>query len=95
MIWRQESISSKRADGHTPTWFNFPTDLTINNYGQLIVADIFNSRIQVLELGSGDIRSINREPSAEEFYLNRLMLKSRRVRMNLYQDNLTSERSGR
>ncbi|KPK24121.1 MAG: hypothetical protein AMJ61_14205 [Desulfobacterales bacterium SG8_35_2] len=37
--------------GFTPTWFNFPNDITINNQGQVIVADLFNRRVQVLEIG--------------------------------------------
>jgi len=37
--------------GFNPTWFNFPNDITINNQGQVIVADLFNRRVQVLEIG--------------------------------------------
>jgi DNA-binding beta-propeller fold protein YncE len=37
--------------GFQPTWFNFPNDITINNQGQVIVADLFNKRVQVLEIG--------------------------------------------
>lgn len=36
--------------GVTPGWFNFPEDMTINNQGQLIIADLFNRRVQVLEI---------------------------------------------
>ncbi len=41
--------------GFGPGWFNFPTALTINSQGQLIVADLFNKRVQVLEVSSEDI----------------------------------------
>src|SRR6056297_659126 len=36
--------------GTAPGWFNFPEDMTINKKGQLIVADLFNRRVQVLEV---------------------------------------------
>jgi DNA-binding beta-propeller fold protein YncE len=38
-----------RGDG--PGWFNYPNGLAINSQGQLIVADLFNKRVQVLEVG--------------------------------------------
>jgi len=41
--------------GSSPGWFNFPNDLAINNQGQLIVADLFNRRVQVLEVGKEGI----------------------------------------
>jgi len=37
--------------GNTPGWFNFPSDIAINRRGEIIVADLFNRRIQVLEVG--------------------------------------------
>jgi DNA-binding beta-propeller fold protein YncE len=36
--------------GGSPGWFNFPADIAINRKGQIIVADMFNKRVQVLEL---------------------------------------------
>jgi hypothetical protein len=30
-------------------WFNFPTDLAINRQGHLVVADLFNRRVQVVD----------------------------------------------
>lgn len=36
--------------GFAPTWFNFPIDIAINNQQQIIVADLFNKRVQVLEV---------------------------------------------
>ena len=36
--------------GVGPGWFNFPEDIAINNQGQLIIADLFNRRVQVLEV---------------------------------------------
>jgi hypothetical protein len=47
--------------GYGPGWFNFPTDLAINKRGQLIVADLFNKRVQVL-----DVEYIKPEPAAED-----------------------------
>jgi DNA-binding beta-propeller fold protein YncE len=37
--------------GTTPGWFNFPNDITINGRGEIIVADLFNRRVQVLDVG--------------------------------------------
>lgn len=36
--------------GFSPGWFNFPNHIAVGNQGQLIVADLFNHRIQVLEV---------------------------------------------
>lgn len=36
--------------GQAPGWFNFPTGMTINKDRQFIVADLFNGRVQVLEM---------------------------------------------
>ena len=36
--------------GRSPRWFNFPTDLALNRQGNLIVADLFNKRVQVLDV---------------------------------------------
>ncbi|MFC1843899.1 NHL repeat-containing protein [Thermodesulfobacteriota bacterium] len=41
--------------GFNPGWFNFPNDIAINNHGQLIIADLFNRRVQVLEIGKEGI----------------------------------------
>lgn len=37
--------------GAAPGWYNFPTAMTMNKDRQFIVADQFNGRVQVLELG--------------------------------------------
>ena len=37
--------------GFAPGWFNFPSAIAINNQQQIIVADLFNKRVQVLEVG--------------------------------------------
>jgi len=36
--------------GWGPGWFNFPTDIMVNKHGQVIVSDLFNQRLQVLEV---------------------------------------------
>lgn len=36
--------------GKTPGWFNFPNDIAINSRGEIIVADLFNKRVQVLDV---------------------------------------------
>ena len=36
--------------GQEPGWFNFPTGMTMNKDRQIIVADLFNGRVQVLEM---------------------------------------------
>jgi DNA-binding beta-propeller fold protein YncE len=47
--------------GEAPGWFKFPTDVALNKYGQLIVADYFNHRLQVL-----DVRYQKEFPSLEQ-----------------------------
>jgi hypothetical protein len=37
-----------RGDG--PGWFNFPTDIVVNRNGHVVVSDLFNNRIQLLEV---------------------------------------------
>lgn len=36
--------------GVGPGWFNFPEDMTITKDGRLIISDLFNRRVQVLEV---------------------------------------------
>jgi DNA-binding beta-propeller fold protein YncE len=36
--------------GDAPGWFRFPTDVIVNKRGQVIVSDLFNHRLQVLEV---------------------------------------------
>lgn len=36
--------------GTAPCWFNFPNDIAVDARGRVIVADLFNQRVQVLEL---------------------------------------------
>ena len=36
--------------GTTPGWFNFPNDIAVNSRGEIIVADLFNKRVQVLDV---------------------------------------------
>jgi len=37
--------------GISPGFFNYPTSITINNYDQVIITDLYNKRVQVLEIG--------------------------------------------
>jgi DNA-binding beta-propeller fold protein YncE len=36
--------------GSAPRWFNFPTALALNRDGNIIVADLFNQRVQILDV---------------------------------------------
>ena len=36
--------------GSGPGWFRFPTDVVLNRKGDVIIADLYNSRVQVLNL---------------------------------------------
>jgi DNA-binding beta-propeller fold protein YncE len=36
--------------GTGPGWFNFPSDIAINRQGHLIISDLFNRRVQVLDV---------------------------------------------
>ena len=36
--------------GYGPGWFQYPSSVALNKQGQLIVADLFNQRVQVLEV---------------------------------------------
>nr|WP_246325248.1 NHL repeat-containing protein [Dissulfurirhabdus thermomarina] len=36
--------------GWGPGWFNFPTDVAVDDEGRVLVADLFNHRVQVLEV---------------------------------------------
>jgi DNA-binding beta-propeller fold protein YncE len=36
--------------GYGPGWFNFPSGIAVNDQGQIVVADLFNKRVQVLEI---------------------------------------------
>jgi DNA-binding beta-propeller fold protein YncE len=36
--------------GETPGWFNFPNDIALTSRGEIIVADLFNRRVQVLNV---------------------------------------------
>ena len=35
--------------GSGPLWFNFPNSITVDRKGRLIVADLFNNRVQILK----------------------------------------------
>ena len=41
--------------GNAPGWFNFPMAIAINSQGHILVADLFNRRLQVLEVGYEDV----------------------------------------
>ena len=51
--------------GFNPGWFNFPNSIALNNYGQVIVADLFNRRVQVLEIGFEAVAYYRDKPSSE------------------------------
>ncbi len=36
--------------GWGPGWFNYPTSITLDSRGRLIIADLFNQRVQVLKI---------------------------------------------
>ncbi len=40
--------------GVAPGWFNFPVSIAVNSNGEILVADYFNRRLQVLEVGYED-----------------------------------------
>ncbi len=52
--------------GSPPRWFNFPTDIGLNSEGNLIVADLFNQRVQVLDV-EFDAVCLGRGISPENF----------------------------
>lgn len=35
--------------GTGPMWFNFPTAIDVDRQGRVVIADLFNNRIQILE----------------------------------------------
>jgi len=41
--------------GYAPGWFNFPSGIAINKQGQIIVSDLFNKRVQVIEVQYDDV----------------------------------------
>ena len=36
--------------GWSPGWFNYPTDIIVDKFGRVYIADLFNHRVQVVEL---------------------------------------------
>lgn len=48
--------------GKGPGWFNFPDDIAVNQRGQVIVADLFNHRVQVLEVKYQRDFSLSQQP---------------------------------
>lgn len=50
--------------GTEPGFFNFPNAMLMNKHGQFVIADLFNGRVQVLELGYDEW--LNRFEIAEE-----------------------------
>jgi len=51
--------------GIGPGWFNFPISITINNSGQIIVADLFNKRVQVLDVRYDEVADFLKDFTAE------------------------------
>lgn len=57
--------------GESPGWFNYPNDITVNSRGEIIVADLFNNRVQVLKVDYEsifyDLKDIlNSEPNGND-----------------------------
>lgn len=52
--------------GVKPTWFNYPTSVTLNDRGHLVVADLFNKRVQVLDVGYEDVFDVEGVGPSEE-----------------------------
>ncbi len=40
--------------GWSPGWFNYPSDIMVDKFGRVYIADLFNHRVQVLELSTGE-----------------------------------------
>lgn len=38
--------------GWSPGWFNYPTDIVVDKFSRLYIADLFNHRVQVIEFAS-------------------------------------------
>ncbi len=56
------------GQGKDPLWFNFPTAIDVDSQGRIIIADLFNNRIQVLETDFktsypvfGNTRGVNKQ----------------------------------
>ena len=53
--------------GFGPAWFNYPTDMAVNDQGHLIIADLFNKRAQVLAIEHEKIKDQLEELGHEAF----------------------------
>lgn len=52
--------------GFKPGFFNFPVSIAVNRHGQVIISDLFNKRVQVLDVDyKGRFQIIDEEPPAE------------------------------
>ncbi len=54
-------LSELGGRGVAPAWVNFPTDLAVDSEGHLVVADFFNSRVQVWKIVETGVLSIKNE----------------------------------
>ncbi len=52
--------------GWGPGWFNFPSDVAVDTVGNVIVADTFNNRIQVLRVKPRIPQMLIKEPGSSE-----------------------------
>lgn len=52
--------------GGAPGWFQYPTGLALNREGHLLVADLFNQRVQVLDLQFENKNPLFRSPESDQ-----------------------------
>ncbi|AEH45643.1 NHL repeat containing protein [Thermodesulfatator indicus DSM 15286] len=48
--------------GWNPGWFNYPSDVMIDSFGRIYITDLFNHRVQVLEVEGGPKTSLPLSP---------------------------------
>ena len=53
--------------GQGEGWFQFPSAIAVNNHGQIIVADLFNKRVQVLKVARESILAYKNRSSPKQW----------------------------